>query len=418
MPSLPADTAQGPASKAGAAAFVRQLLAHPRSNDAVLVVWALLALIATQIPQADAPAAVADGLSRSDLLLLQNVGLDRLGASVLAWLAVALTLVVGLARALFPQDATQWTGVARAAIDPAQTVAQALSSALPGAQPRWRRSHRDAALTIGHPAWGRLALSLSGGAAIAYVLLASQVALPVLLDVPLGAAGATASAWTAEGGALAPAPGHWEANCTRSPGGAECKVQGGGSPAQVHLSAGSSALVGPHRYTWIATGRAADMPSLTLRWQRDPKPALPLTVQLTPGVPADSASLHLSLRPAVHADTGPLVMAASDRDGVTDARVLASPALVPKGRLAATATGGEVLRIEVADPKPFWLLWLSLLLAGIGAVLAWALPAVHLTCAEGVGAAWTVHSCNRPAFLAALQQAIARGSSLPRGEAP
>ena len=383
MPSLPADIAQAPASKAGAAVFVRQLLAHPRSMDAVLVVWALLAVMATQIPQADAPAAVADGLSRSDLLLLHSVGLDRIGASVLAWLAVALTVVVGIAHALFPQDALVWTGTAAAAIDPEHTVAQALALVLPRARPRWRRSEPAAELTIGFPRWGRAALGLSGAVVMAYVLVASQRSLPVLLDVPLGVAGAPATAWTAEAGAAVPASGHWEASCTRSAQGAHCTVQGAGSPARLNLSAGSSVVVGGHRYTWIATGRAADLPALTLGWQRDPWPAAPLALQLSPGVPADVASLGLTLRWASHVDTGPLVMTVAQREGRAQARLLASPALLPKGRLAATVTGGEVLRIEVADHPPLWLLWLGLVLGGLGAMLAWALPAVHLRCGQG-----------------------------------
>ena len=104
MPTPAADRDDSHAAVAGAAQFLRHIAAQPRAMAALLLAFSLLALVGTQLAQADAPTTVPDGLARADLLLLHAVGLDRLPSSVLTWLLLALSAVAALAHALFPED--------------------------------------------------------------------------------------------------------------------------------------------------------------------------------------------------------------------------------------------------------------------------------------------------------------------------
>jgi len=377
----------------GVGAWLRQGATSPFAPVALLLAWSLLALAATQLPQADAPLPVADGLSRADHLSLAALGLHRLGDSALFALLAGLSVLVFVARGLFPLDTAIWT----APLANRSATEAALRQHLPALQ-----LVRQGEVTIGSLGWPRLAsaaLLLGAAAALAFVALRAGQALPIWVDVPLGAAEAPLEAWRADAGRLAPAPGRWRGNCQRTPtGGAiaplRCSLERPGGRDSWTLLPGQAISLGEHRLAWVATGRAATPQAFEVRWQ-PPGARTPSAIQLTSGEARDAATLHTRWLPTTTRGAGPLVI------GVERERTfgLVSPVLAPGQPALATAIGPEVVRLQLTPLAPWWLLWSALLLAASGAALAWLRPAVRLH----LDAADTLHllSCNR---LAVLQQ--------------
>ena len=408
MPTPSADRDDSHAAVAGAAQFLRHIAAQPRAMAALLLAFSLLALVGTQLAQADAPTTVPDGLARADLLLLLAVGLDRLPSSVLTWLLLALSAVAALAHALFPEDGVRWRGTLLA-IDEAQPAIQAALAKLElRATPVWHRRGDAIAMTLGFPRAGRVLLAASGLLLGVHLILSAAVPLPALLDVPLGAAPGPVPTWTPDAGVLAPAQGRWYGACAREGDGVRCHLDTPGARQDLRLRAGESTVIQGLRYTWLATGRTAAMSTFALRWPPGAQ-TTPLTVVQSLPVP----QLGLRLLPTASREAGPLVLALGDTNKSQPLQILAAPVLLPQGHLAATVTGGEVLRIQVARDRPAWPLWIALLCAALGALLAWALPCLRLQIRPGLPAAIEVDACNRPSLLAAVQ-----GAAQGQGEVP
>lgn len=368
-----------------AANFLRRAALAPGAPATLLLAGALLAFAGAQWPQADAPLAVADGLSRSDLLAIEALGLHRLGASVPAVLLATATLLVALARALLP--AAIWVG--RAELPMIHAALQPSFSA------RWPlRLTRSGGMRAGLPDVGAWLLAAAAACAFAHILYAATQPLPVLIDVPVGEPEAHVEAWRTDAGALAPAPGRWRGQCQRTGSRLRCTLDVPGARHDLTLHPGTTTHSGNQAVTWLDLGRSASPAALALQWQ--PAGARqPYALTLQTGQVRDAPALGLRLHPATTRATGPLVLGVDVTKGKLFA--LASPVLAPRAPTTATATGSELVRLQLATRSFDVLLLLALVLAVAGALAAWWLPGLIL---RSVGPdRFALIACNRTEFV-------------------
>jgi hypothetical protein len=378
----------------------------------LLLAWALLLMLTSQLPQADAPMPVVDGLARSDLLLLEAFGLHRLGAAVPTWLLAAVTAIVVAARGLFPEEVSLWsghssdpgTGAANAGgqgtdLDRSTAALARIDARLrtAGAAGRLLRSQRGLRLSVGHPVAGARLLGLAALAALSAWFVHGAAPLPVWTDVQPGVATATWPAWTVDGGALAPAHGRWSGACVQVGEQLRCDVQVPGGQGKFVLAGGRSAKMAGYEVTWLALANAtSQLPEVVLRWLPGGPPRL---VKLPVGEVGESPELGLRLHPFATRTAGPLLIGLRAADHTVFA--LTSPLIAPPGARTGVATvqAAEIVRLVWSPGTAAgWLVAIALALFLFGGILAWALPALQIE--AGPGDALVVRRCNRSQLLA------------------
>jgi hypothetical protein len=400
-----------------ATTFVRHIALAPAMPAILLLAWALLLMLGSQVPQADAPTPVLDGLVRSDLLMLEAFGLHRLGAAVPTWLLAAVSAIVVAARWLFPEQLGLWS---RHSNDPGTVDASAMgqgtvldrnSAALArigarlrvvGTASRLRQSQHGLCLRVGQPVAGAALLGLAAMAALSAWFVFAAAPLPVWTDVQPGASAATLTAWTADGGALAPASGRWSGTCLAAGEQLECELQVSGGHGKFVLAPGRSAELANYSVTWLARANApSQVPEVELRWLGGGRPSL---LKLPIGEVGESPDLGLRLQPFATRTAGPLLIGVRAADHTLFA--LTSPLIAPPGARhgAATVQTPEVVRL-IWSPRTAagWLLAIALALFLLGGILAWTLPVLQVE--AGPDGMLLVRRCNRSQLLAIVAAA-------------
>lgn len=385
------------------AVFVRKLALSPAAFPSLAVGWAALALVGTQLPQADAPWPVTDGLSRPDLLAIHGLGLDRLAGSAAFWLLLSLTIVVAVARLLFPEAVAVWRSARPATDDLAARLLKSLKTACP----RVRATTFDGRVRIdvGAPVVGPVLLVAAGIAAAVCLAFFATSSLPVWVDVPVDGAERALHASSPDGGTLGTAAGRWRGRCAPAAGRVQCSLDVPGALPAFTLAPGEATSVAGMRFAWVATGRTTDAGSPTLLW-RPTGSQVDYAIRLQAGQMREALALGGARFLDVPTQTaGPLVLL---HYGPTQARTgaaLVSPALGLPGREVAAVQTTDVVRLQKTEDLPIGLLWIALALAATGAWLSWGVARLRVEVDPQASRGVVVHSCNRLRLLGIVTEA-------------
>ncbi len=391
--------------------FLRNVAASHIGARLIAGCWLAMPLLASQLPQKGAPLTTPDGLGRSDLQAMDGLGLHQLADSSLLWLLIAATIVVFVARRLFPTALVRHaSGDGAAAGETAERLARALggTDGASGAR-RIRRisDDRGVRIELGAMRWGRRLVSVAAAGLVTALMWTAAEPPAELFEVPLRAPGTQSgvAAYVGEAGHLVAASGRRAAACNRRGGGLACDLTIDGRPQKLDLTAGSAVRVGRRQVTWLANALDPDQPDGRLHWRPESTPDAPwyaFNVIADRMLKIDSLRARLTLLATNRA--GPVVFGARGEGASAAIFVQAAPELLPKGVPAARMHTTARVRLLVGPDLPALVLILLLALAGIGAVLLFAVPGVELA-VSAVDGTVAVQSCNRPELLAVVQSA-------------
>ncbi len=403
--------------------LLRNVTTSEKGAHLIAGCWLALPLLATQLPQRAAPLATADGLGRSDILAMAALGLDRLADSSLIWLLIAATIVLLVARRLFPPALVRHPGQGGEAADStAQRLARALASVDgDGGQrsPRRIADDRGVRVELGALRWGRRLAALALAGLVSVLMWVQAQPAAEVLEIPLRQAGtsSTVAAWTADAGHLVPVDGARSVSCSRSDAGLGCTFNVNGQSQSVLLAAGSPARVDGHQVVWLANAADADQGSARLFWRPDQRPEalswFAFDVSTDRMLKVDS--LHANVTMLATRRSGPLVFGHRQADGKIGSFVQAAPELLPNGAPAARLQSPARVRLLMAPALPPPLLAVLVILALVGALLLFAVPGIELE-VSAVDGRVAVRACNRPELLVAVQ-AVAGADGASAGAA-
>lgn len=405
--------AQGPSPRElapPAPGLLRQLAIAPDTPAWLLLAWAGLLLIATQLPQADAPLVTADGLARPDVLALRSLGLDRIFGSVLAWLLAAATLYVAVVRGLFTDEVAVWRADATV---PAQALSQALAEAIArnqsgrGLAVRTRAIAGGTRLEVGRPGWTAALLATGGLLLAAHLLVTARGELPVFVDVPIGSPAGPLKAWVAEGGSLAPAPGRWAGACKAAGQALHCTLEVPGGRIDGDVLPGRLTRGDRHHLAWVSRTTAATSNQLQLDWYRPD----PVSLRLPVGEVRQAGALQARLQAVTSSGAGPIVLVSQGPAAERQLSIWTTPVLAPRSRPVATVHGAEIARFQVLAPaSPPWLAGAGLLLLGLALLAGGRRPQVRLDVSGERVTHVVVHSCNQADLLAVIERTVGQSS--------
>jgi len=397
--------------------FIKNVAASHRGARLVAACWLALPLLASQVPQYGAPLPTTDGLGRSDMYAIASLGLDRLADSTLIWLLMAATIVVWLARRLFPLALVSHPGRGE---HPPEKIAERLSRALL-AVAGWARTrrlvdHAGVKVEMGALRWGRrLATLAATGLVLSLIWTLAQPAAE-LLEVPLRAAGTqtTVAAWRAEAGRLVALPGSRSASCSLSAGRLRCSLNVDGKPQSVDLAAGSPLVIGSRQVVWLASASDVDQSAARLLWRPDSGEARWFAFDVIIDRMLSVASLQTKVTMLATSRAGPIVFGTRRLESGSEAFVQAAPELLIGGLPSVRMQTPGRVRLLIAPALPSGLMALLVALALAAALLLFALPGIELD-VSAVDGRIAIRACNRPALLVAVQ-AVAGADSAPNPE--
>ena len=265
---------------------IADVLGQPAAPAWTATVGAALVWLGSQWPQARAPLIVADGLSRSDVLALDGLGLTAWAQSlpVILWFLVA--------------------------------VAVAIARTGPSV---WQRRG-----TVVRGALVALALGSMGGWLAADARTSSPTWLDVQVVTQQTANQPAIAAWHNQAGRSVAAPGVWSGQCTAlADQQLQCTVTGPGMQTSAHLNPTRATATAAGTFAWVATFARPTAQVSAIR--RSTTPAAAHRVDLQAGravqVPVWQADRVVAW---VGAQTGPAILIA----GPTTTLVAVPPRLV------------------------------------------------------------------------------------------
>ncbi len=417
--SAPAVPAQ-PAQVRTLSAFLRWVVVHPAALPTLLLAWAFLFWLGSQIPQINSALTTQDGLSRHDLLLLDAQGWTLLPRGGLWWLLLVLTAIVLSGRWLFTAEKQLWQ--AELSLDKHERL-RALLSDMPQlprlwrafvAKPTMQQNHGFIHGTRGTPKL-LAGLWLSSGA-LALVQLTAAALEPqsVRLDVAVGQPLAAIDAWTVDGGSLSPAAGRWRGACTAVGLQLKCQFELPGAQHTATIGPGRPAEIDGNTLTWLSVAPAPVADNLDLTWQQEPdKP--PLLLHLTPGQAQDAPTLRARLSGLNSHIAGPMALIVPENAPII---ALISPIFAGAARAEIRpnpAQSGVIARLQWAPNRALWPWALVLLVAFAALVLDFTQIHAQWRVFAGDRLIVSLHSCSRAAWLQQFTSAIDRLRADERG---
>jgi len=410
---LPPSTAVDAPQVANLPVFLRAIVQHPLALPVLLLAWAFLLWLGSQIPQINSALTTQDGLSRHDLLLLDAQGWTQLPRAGLWWLLLAITAIVLLGRRLFSTEHHVWQvelplnqrDQARDLLKHHGTTPQIWTAV---AAKQTIHEGRDVVHgSIGSP---KLLAGLRLSAALSVLFQLSSAALEpksVRIDVAIGQPLAAIDAWTVDGGSLSPAAGRWRGACAAIGAQLKCDLEVPGAQHSASVAAGHPTDIDGNTLTWVGVAPAPVAEKFALTWATNAaKP--PVLLRLAPQQALDAPTLHARISALNTHLAGPLVLIAPEKTAMI---ALTSPIFAGAAHAEIrpdSAQSGLIARLHWAPTRALWPWALVLCLAFAALMLdftqihaVWTLRSAHTVIV-------TVRSCNRPAWLVRLRAAIAK----------
>ncbi|MCO4759955.1 MAG: hypothetical protein KC502_00495 [Myxococcales bacterium] len=350
----------------------------------LMALWALLLWTGTQVPQADAPLSHSDALARADLLSLVGLGLHRIAGSLPAWLLVAATAVMAVARMAAPNL------VATTAVN-----SDGLMQRLSGLDHRFRQ-RTPTTLTLGHGTLGRRFLAAGTLLVVVGWLLGGMTPAPVVIQTD--AKGAVA-AYRIDGGRAGKSAAI-TGRCAPQADGLACTLAGPGVAAQATVAPGVPAHVGSRKLTWVARAAAPTATHGALRWRRSVNNQKPTWYgfELPVGAAVQIPALDARAVLVDGAHAGPLIAASVGGKAL----LAASPGLI-SGPAMMRLDSPSRAQLLLSDPISPWWWRAGMILLLLGLILVAALPAVEVILVDSQA---TVVHCNQAALRRSIERAF------------
>ncbi len=371
--------------------------------------WILLPLVATQVPQKNAPLTTTDGLSRADLLVAATHGLDGITDSTAFWLLLAATLVALLARWLMPPPAAGDPAREILTYDPATTPAADIERALGTgvassplarlAAPRSRAIDGGRVIVCGQRGPGLGLLAVGALLLVGASVRAAHVDAPTVLEVPLVTGGAPLkiAGRRAEAGRLVNITGHFEAACEGDDQRVVCRLDALGQRGAVDLRRGSAADLGPYTVTWAASTSSPAAESLGLQWRLPDAAgqAAWYAFDVAHRRHAAAESLGVAVSTYATSRSGPVMIATHAPAKAGRGLVIAGPGLLPGAEPAIRARAPGGVRLLITRGDPTFATLAALLCLTLGGLLFFAVPSARVHVDEQ-GAVAVLTGVNRP----------------------